>query len=95
MAGCSDDFGVGVGPNGKLYFSDSKSWKDQGILIYENFDPEYFVNYLYWVNKDSVLLCPDISSNTNDCKTYPLEWDLDKFILYLKDTDKHAVYEPK
>ena len=37
VVGCSDD--VGVGPKGKLYFSDSKSWKDSGTLIYENFDP--------------------------------------------------------
>ena len=36
VVGCSDD--VGVGPKGKLYFSDSKSWKDSGTLIYENFD---------------------------------------------------------
>ena len=32
VVGCSDD--VGVGPKGKLYFSDSKSWKDSGTLIY-------------------------------------------------------------
>lgn len=95
MAGCSNDFGVGVGPNGKLYFSDSKFWKDSGILVYKNFDPSYIVPYSYHVYADSVSLFPIHSSNTNDRKTYPLELDLDKFILYLKDTDKHAVYEPK
>ena len=41
VVGCSDD--VGVGPKGKLYFSDSKSWKESGVLIYENFVPSHMV----------------------------------------------------
>lgn len=93
VVGCSDD--VGVGPKGKLYFSDSKSWKDSGTLIYENFDPSYIVPYLYRVNADSISLVPVHSSNTNDWKTYPFEKDLNKFILSLEDTDKHAVYKPQ
>lgn len=93
VVGCSDD--VGVGPKGKLYFSNSKSWKESGILIYENFDPSYIVPYLYRVGTDSISLCPSHSSNSNDWKTYPLERDLDKFILYLEDTEKHAVYKPR
>ena len=88
VVGCSDD--VGVGPKGKLYFSDSKSWKDSGTLIYENFDP-----YSYHVNADSISLFPIHSSNTNDLKTYPFEKDLNKLILSLEDTDKHAVYKPQ
>lgn len=93
IVGCSDD--VGVGPKGKLYFSDSKSWKESGTLVYENFDPSYIVPYSYQVDADSVSLFPIHSSNTNDWKTYPLERDLDKFIMYLEDTDKHAVYKPQ
>ncbi|TGY58618.1 LptM family lipoprotein [Parabacteroides distasonis] len=93
VVGCSDD--VGVGPKGKLYFSDSKSWKDSGTLIYENFDPSYIVPYLYRVNADSISLVPVHSSNTNDLKTYPFEKDLNKLILSLEDTDKHAVYKPQ
>lgn len=93
VVGCSDD--VGVGPKGKLYFSDSKSWKDSGTLIYENFDPSYIVPYSYHVNADSISLLPIHSSNTNDLKTYPFEKDLNKLILSLEDTDKHAVYKPQ
>ena len=88
VVGCSDD--VGVGPKGKLYFSDYKSWKDSGTLIYENFDPSYIVPYA-----DSISLFPIHSSNTNDLKTYPFEKDLNKLILSLEDTDKHAVYKPQ
>lgn len=54
VVGCSDD--VGVGPKGKLYFSDSKSWKDSGTLIYENFDPSYIVPYSYHVMR-TLLVC--------------------------------------
>ena len=93
VVGCGDD--VGVGPKGKLYFSDSKSWKDSGTLIYENFDPSYIVPYSYHVNADSISLFPIHSSNTNDLKTYPFEKDLNKLILSLEDTDKHAVYKPQ
>ena len=101
IVGCSNDADgvgnadVGMGPKGKLYFSNSKSWKDRGTLIYENFDPPYIVRYLYRVGTDSVSLCPEHSSNSNDWKKYPLERDLNKFILYLDDTDKHAVYKPQ
>ncbi|WP_165154690.1 hypothetical protein [Parabacteroides sp. ZJ-118] len=101
VVGCSNDVGVvgndgvGVGPKGKLHFSGSKSWEDRGVLIYENFDPSYIVIYLYRVNADSVSLCPSHSSNLNDLKTYPFEKDLNKFILSLEDTDRHAVYKPQ
>ena len=78
-----------------LFFSDSKSWKDSGTLIYENFDPSYIVPYSYHVNADSISLFPIHSSNTNDLKTYPFEKDLNKLILSLEDTDKHAVYKPQ
>ena len=47
------------------------------------------------VNADSISLFPIHSSNTNDLKTYPFEKDLNKLILSLEDTDKHAVYKPQ
>ncbi len=93
IVGCSDD--VGISAKGKLYFSNSKSWKDSGTLIYENFDPFYIVPYSYHVDADSISLYPIHSSNTNDLRTYLFEKDLNKLVLLLEDTDKHAVYKPQ
>ena len=58
-------------------------------------NPSYLVPYSYHVNADSISLFPIHSSNTNDLKTYPFEKDLNKLILSLEDTDKHAVYKPQ
>lgn len=88
IIGCSDD--VGVGPKGKLYFYNSSSWKDSGLLIYENFDPECTVPYHYSTKKDSVYLRPCLSGDPITWKAYP-KLDLDKFIFFLEGDIEFAV----
>ena len=65
------------------------------LIIVNHIQFSYYSSYSYHVNADSISLFPIHSSNTNDLKTYPFEKDLNKLILSLEDTDKHAVYKPQ